>query len=126
MPNKEKPDESVIGTLVPPDPDPEPDPGYEVRLWSTWKLQALVKDLQPYVNGSLGPISPRHASTYLMALRELNRLWSAYLPRAVPPRPPEPDPDPEPEPEEVPDPEPSVVMRDRVLRQLDELRNRGL
>ncbi len=49
----------------------------QVRLWSTGKLQQFLENLEPYVDGSLGPVSPRHAATYLQGLREMNRLWGA-------------------------------------------------
>ncbi len=58
----------------------------EVRMWSTGKLQVLVESLEPYVDGSLGQVSPRHAATYLQAVKEVSRLWgSDYKPPRITP-----------------------------------------
>lgn len=67
------------GELVGPDEAREPDPSEQVRLWTTEKLQEMIASLEPYTNGTLGEISPRHATARLAAIRELNRLWQAHV-----------------------------------------------
>lgn len=49
----------------------------EVRLWATDRLRKFAEDLQPYVDGTLGSVSPRHATVYLQTLKEISRLWGA-------------------------------------------------
>jgi hypothetical protein len=68
----------------------EPDDHEVVRMWSTTRLQAMIGDLEPYTNGTLGEISPRHAGIRVQAIRELNRIWQAHI-----------FPEPEPEGEDV-------------------------
>lgn len=59
----------------------------QVRIWATAKLTNLVEALEPYIDGTLGQISPRHAGTYLQATRELIKLWSSvHKPPVVPTR----------------------------------------
>lgn len=70
------------GELLPPSapaPEPEPDASEQVRLWTTDRLQELIRNLQPYTDGTLGEISPRHTQARLAAIRELNRLWQAHI-----------------------------------------------
>lgn len=67
------------GELVGPDEDREPDPSEQVRLWTTEKLQEMIASLEPYTNGTLGEISPRHATARLAMIRELNRVWQAHV-----------------------------------------------
>lgn len=48
------------------------------RRFNTAKIRELLDALQPYVDGSFGPINPGHAVTYLRALNELGKLWRVY------------------------------------------------
>ena len=56
-----------------------PDDHEVVRMWSTERLQHMITDLEPYTNGTLGEISPRHAAIRVQAIRELNRIWQAHV-----------------------------------------------
>lgn len=71
--------EYAEGELVGPETDREPDASEQVRLWTTEKLQEMIASLEPYTNGTLGEISPRHATARLAAIRELNRVWQAHV-----------------------------------------------
>lgn len=57
-----------------------------MRLANTQRIMVLLDSLGPYIDGSLGPVSPNHANSYLKAVRELGLLWHAY---DRPPAPPE-------------------------------------
>lgn len=96
--------------LVPVDPV---DAAAQVRMWATARLRNLVETLDPYVNGTLGEVSPRHAAVYLATVKEINRLWGASR-----------VPVPEPVEEEAKVIERAVAVRNRVLAQLEELRTR--
>jgi len=49
-----------------------------VRIESTRLYMELIESLKPYIDGSLGPVSPNHANSFLKAVREVNLLWDAY------------------------------------------------
>lgn len=88
----------------------EPSHGEQVRTWTTAKLRELVEVLDPYVNGTLGDVSPRHATVYLQAVRELNKLWGAYeVPES---------------PSETPPATRAAQVRGQVLAALEALRER--
>lgn len=96
------------------------DPAEQVRLWSSEKLRTFIHNLEPYINGTFGVVSTKHGQLYMAALRELNRIWSAQY-RLPPQLPPAPD---ESEVEQV-RMEEARKVRERVLDQLTELRNRS-
>lgn len=52
----------------------------QMRLANTARLKGLIDQLEPYLDGTLGPLSPRHAQVYLKAVRELGLLWGSYAP----------------------------------------------
>lgn len=95
------------------DTDGDPvDPTSEVRIWTTAGIRKLLTALEPYLDGTLGDVSPRHAALYLDGLKELNRLWAArYVPR--------------PSPTALAGMEGVVAKREQVLGMLDQLRSRG-
>lgn len=100
------------------------DPGIgedeQVRYWTTEQLRILIRNLKPYIDGTFGTVSTKHAQVYVSAMRELNRLWKATY--VVPP---EPEPEPDLEEEERVRIEAATVTRNRVLDQLSELRSRS-
>lgn len=105
-------------TGPPPGPGAsEDDKRATMRNHTTGLLLNLLHNLNPYIDGTLGDISPRHASTYVAACRELNRVWDVTYR----------------EPDHVDDePDPVAVARARaaavraqVLDQLATLRTRG-
>lgn len=110
------------------DPEAVPGPDEQVRVWTTEQLRALIRNLTPYVDGTFGVVSTKHASILMSAVRELNKLWSAYY--RIPP-PPEPEVDleaeaeAEREAEQVAVAELARITRSRVLDQLQELRSRS-
>lgn len=50
----------------------------QMRMANTVRIKALIDALEPYVDGSLGAVSPPHVTAYLKAVRELGLLWHAY------------------------------------------------
>lgn len=115
--------DSFGGAGTGPDQQPEQVPGEDeqVRFWTTDRLRNLIRNLQPYVDGTFGTVSTKHVQVYLSAIRELNKLWSAYF--VIPPPPPPPEPSIEEE--EVREAELARITRARVLDQLEELRSRS-
>lgn len=49
-----------------------------MRVANTQRILVLLENLTPYIDGSIGPVSPNHANSYLKAVRELGLLWHAY------------------------------------------------
>jgi hypothetical protein len=88
------------------------DPSVEVRVWTTAGIRRLLVALEPYLDGTLGDVSPRHASLYLKGLQELNRLWAAqYTPvRSA---------------DALAGIESVSARREKILGMLDQLRERG-
>lgn len=54
--------------------------GHQMRMANTQRLKALLDQLEPYCDGTLGPngVSPAHVSAYIKVVRELGLLWRAY------------------------------------------------
>lgn len=52
--------------------------GHQMRLANTGRLKQLLDSLEPYVDGSLGAVSPPHVNSYLKVTEQLGRLWGAY------------------------------------------------
>jgi hypothetical protein len=52
----------------------------QMRLANTARLKALLDQLEPYCDGSLGAsgVSPAHVAAYIKVVRELGLLWRAY------------------------------------------------
>lgn len=90
--------------------------GHQMRLANTQRLKAVLDALEPYVDGSLGPVSPPHVSVYLKTVAELGKLWQAYARPAPPP------------PEVGPDEELLVLSarQEAVLAELGKLREVGM
>jgi hypothetical protein len=51
---------------------------HQMKLASTQAYKGLLDALEPYCDGSMGPVSPAHVNSYLKVRRELNLLWHAY------------------------------------------------
>ena len=51
---------------------------HQMKLASTQAYKGLLDALEPYCDGSMGPVSPGHVNAYLKVRRELNLLWHAY------------------------------------------------
>lgn len=51
---------------------------HQMRLANTQRYKALLDGLEPYCDGSMGPVSPAHVNSYLKVCRELGLLWHAY------------------------------------------------
>jgi hypothetical protein len=58
--------------------------GQQMKMANTQRWKALLDSLEPYTDGSMGPVSPAHVNAYLKVCRELGLLWSAYAPPAPP------------------------------------------
>lgn len=55
-----------------------------VRTHLAMKLKDLCEALEPYIDGTLGPVSSRHVTNYTNALKLLGQLYRVYdPPRAV-------------------------------------------
>ena len=50
----------------------------QMKLASTQAYKGLLDALEPYCDGSMGPVSPAHVNSWLKVRRELNLLWHAY------------------------------------------------
>lgn len=52
----------------------------QMRLANTARLKALLDQLEPYCDGSLGNngVSPAHVAAYIKVVRELGLLWRSY------------------------------------------------
>jgi hypothetical protein len=48
-----------------------------VRQLCAQKYVALIDNLQPYINGDFGDITPGHVSAYVSVVKELGRLYEA-------------------------------------------------
>lgn len=55
-----------------------------VRQHNAGKLQALIRHLEPQVDGSYGPVNPRLYEVYMRALKELGLLYRVYDPPPPP------------------------------------------
>ena len=71
--------------LVPLGPEDFEALGHQMRLANTGRIKAVLDSLEPYIDGSLGAVSPAHVNAYLKAVRELGQLWHAYDPPAPKP-----------------------------------------
>lgn len=57
---------------------PEQDWTPAVRGYITRELHSLIQALQPYVDGTMGPVSSKHVSNQLAALNLLGRLHRCF------------------------------------------------
>lgn len=64
--------------LVRMTPDEQDAARQRVKLENTRLIMELIDNLKPYIDGSLGPVSPNHANSFLKAVREVGLLWDAY------------------------------------------------
>lgn len=56
----------------------------QVRMHNTAKLREVLTVLEPYVDGSVGMVSPPHVKLYLTALKDLGAMYRvAEPPKAV-------------------------------------------
>lgn len=51
---------------------------HQMRLANTSRLKAVLDSLEPYIDGSLGAVSPPHVNAYLKTCRELGLMWDSY------------------------------------------------
>lgn len=72
-----------------------------VRRSLAWKLETLMEDLKPYVNGDMGEILPGHVNVFLTAVKIQAGLWQAM---------------------DAPEPEDGVLTPGRVQRMLEAAR----
>ena len=73
----------------------------QVRRSLGWKLESLMKDLTPYVNGDMGEILPGHVNVFLTAVKLQAGLWQAM---------------------DAPEPEDGVLTPAKVNRMLEAVR----
>lgn len=54
--------------------------GHQMRMANTARLKALLDQLEPYCDGTLGAngVSPPHVAAYIKVVRELGLLWRSY------------------------------------------------
>lgn len=50
----------------------------KVRVQLSWKLEQLMKDLNPYINGDTGEILPGHVNVFLTAVKIQGGLWNVF------------------------------------------------
>jgi|SRR5688572_27259934 len=61
-------------------PDDFRDLSAQMRLANTQRLKAVLDSLEPYIDGSLGAVSPPHVNAYIKVCRELGLMWDSYGP----------------------------------------------
>lgn len=55
----------------------------QMKMANTQRLKAVLDSLEPYIDGSLGAVSPPHVNAYIKVCRELGLMWDSYgAPRA--------------------------------------------
>lgn len=54
----------------------------QMKLANTQRFKAILDGLEPYCDGSMGPISPAHVNVYVKTCRELGLMWGSYGPPA--------------------------------------------
>jgi hypothetical protein len=64
-------------------PDDFRDLSQQMRLANTQRLKAVLDSLEPYIDGSLGAVSPPHVNAYIKVCRELGLMWDSYGPPRV-------------------------------------------
>ena len=52
--------------------------GDQMRMANTGRLKQILDGLEPYCDGSLGPVSLAHVNAYVKTVRELGLMWHAY------------------------------------------------
>jgi hypothetical protein len=52
----------------------------QMKMANTQRLKAVLDSLEPYIDGSLGAVSPPHVNAYIKVCRELGLMWEAYGP----------------------------------------------
>ena len=74
-----------MSDMVRMDPEDFAALSHQMKLANTARLKALLDQLEPYCDGSLGNngVSPAHVAAYIKVVRELGLLWRAYDPPAV-------------------------------------------
>lgn len=56
----------------------------QMKMANTQRLKAVLDSLEPYIDGSLGAVSPPHVNAYIKVCRELGLMWESYgAPRVV-------------------------------------------
>ena len=50
----------------------------QMKMANTARFKALLDSLEPYVDGSMGAVSPPHVTQYVKVAAELGKLWHAY------------------------------------------------
>lgn len=94
------------------DPDDLEQLRAAIRQSNTVKIQAVLRSLEPQIDGSYGPVNPRLIEVYFKGLAEIAKLYGVYAP-----------PKPKPE-EQTPDRE-AAVLRATAEQQLRELAQRA-
>lgn len=64
-------------------PDDFSNLSHQMRLANTQRLKAVLDSLEPYIDGSLGAVSPPHVNAYIKVCRELGLMWDSYGPPRV-------------------------------------------
>lgn len=64
-------------------PDDFSNLSQQMRLANTQRLKAVLDSLEPYIDGSLGAVSPPHVNAYIKVCRELGLMWDSYGPPRV-------------------------------------------
>jgi hypothetical protein len=52
----------------------------QARAYNTHKLRGIVDTLTPYVDGSMGMVSPPHTKLYLQALKDMGLMYQLSQP----------------------------------------------
>lgn len=93
----------------------------QLRGYIGSELGALVRTLQPYVDGTFGQVSPRHVEVLLKALKMLGDTHRVFAPVSFAPEVSEVGAGPDPVAVEAA----VAVLRERVVGQLEALEGKG-
>jgi len=99
------------------DPQQQLTPGDQamapvVRAYIAQKLYTLVDALEPYVDGTMGPVSSKHVANYVAGLKLLGQLYRSFDRDQVVTG-------------EVAELPAARVLQDKVLHQLEQIQSRG-
>lgn len=66
--------------LEPREPDDLAQLQDAIRHSNTVKIQAVLRSLEPQIDGSFGPVNPRLIEVYFKGLAEIAKLYGVYAP----------------------------------------------
>ncbi len=71
---------AMSGDLEAREPDDLEQLRAAIRQSNTVKIQAILRSLEPHIDGSFGPVNPRLIEVYFKGLAEIAKLYGVYTP----------------------------------------------